>query len=82
MTTVARCDQLPYHGPIHTTVISWYLIVPKPENWQPGDAVKDAHQRVFYRTISGYWFRPGLTASFDDDYPTRPLVKLVPEQTP
>ena len=80
-TTVVRCDQLPAdHGTCHTAVISWYAA--PTENWQPGDVVRDAHRRVFVRTISGYWWRPGMPASFDDDYPTRPLVKLVPEQTP
>ena len=81
VTTVVRCDQLPAdHGTCHTAVISWYAA--PTENWQPGDVVVDSRSRIFYRTICGYWYAPGESRSYEGAYPTRPLVKLVPEQTP
>ena len=79
ITTVARCDRFVGHGDTRESMITWHAA---SENWQPGDVVRDAHARVFVRTICGYWWRLGIVESFDDDYPTRPLVKLVPEQTP
>ena len=79
ITTVARCDRFVGHGDTHESMITWHAA---SENWQPGDVVRDAHARVFVRTLCGYWWRLGIVESFDDDYPTRPLVKLVPEQTP
>ena len=82
VTTVVRCDQRPDHGTCHSAVVAWYAVVPVPENWQPGDVVMDKHKRVYCRTLMGHWWRPGILESFDDDYPTRPLVKLTPEKTP
>lgn len=79
ITTVARCDDIPNHGPYHSARTAWFKETPEPENWQPGDVVKDARGRVFARTLSGYWWRLGIVESFDNDYPMRPLVKLVPE---
>ena len=80
VTTVVRCDRSVAHGANHESVIAWYAA--PTENWQPGDVVRDKHERIFYRTLCNHWYRPGLSGSFDDDYPTRPLIKLVPEQTP
>ena len=80
VTTVARCDQLSSHGAPHTAVIAWYAVA--PENWHAGDVVVDSHSRIFNRTHMGTWWRPGHNESVSDTYPTRPLVKLVPEQTP
>ena len=82
VTTVVRCHAVEHHGPWHRSEITWYADVAPPENWHPGDVVRDARQRVFVRTICGCWWRLGIVESFEDDYPTRPLVKLVPEQTP
>ena len=79
ITTVARCDRFVGHGNTHESMVTWYAV---SENWQAGDVVRDAHQTVFVWTICGYWWRLGIVESFDDDYPTRPLVKLVPEKTP
>ena len=78
VTTVARCGQLPYHGAFHTAVIAWYAA--PPENWQPGDVVVDSRSRIFYHTLSGLWMTPGTVDIRGYKYPTRPLVKLVPEQ--
>ena len=73
VTTVVRCtrSESGRHGSWHESVVQWYADVTPPENWNPGDVVRDARNRIFRRSFADTWWRPGYAASFIDIYPRR-----------